>query len=154
MPEKTREEIKPMRTRPFNLKGALAGKPVVTRYFEEVTNLTEFTVKEAESLVGVNNGVVKKWFSNGQFIRGVAGHRLDLFMLVTPHKELPEGVEMPKGYRLLESGERFPIGALGYEDGNNRLFVINNAVLGQHPHESTCVIVPDYSTGLWKEVTE
>jgi hypothetical protein len=72
-------------------------------------------------------------------------------MIVTHHKELPEGVEMPKGYRLIEAGERIPVGCLKRNGSEPNWRATHKVCIGCVASGPDCIIVPDYSTGLWKE---
>lgn len=70
--------------KPFNLKEALAGKPVVTRNGRPVTQLTHMhVVTDSYSLVGVMRYKIETWTTDGKFLRTPREHVLDLFMAST-----------------------------------------------------------------------
>jgi hypothetical protein len=65
--------------KPFNLERALAGDPVITRDGRPVTQLTLFTNTKTYPLVGVVEGVIKAWKTNGKYFNGQEWS-YDLFM--------------------------------------------------------------------------
>ena len=64
--------------KPFNLKEALEGKPVVTRDGREVTQLQKFDCGTI-NLAGVIDDYVHTWFEDGVYLRKCE-NRDDLFM--------------------------------------------------------------------------
>lgn len=66
----------------FNLKEALAGKPVITRDGDEVTNIVKFDVSDSPySVAGLHNGNIRTWTDEGIFnIYQNTLHDMDLFM--------------------------------------------------------------------------
>lgn len=66
--------------KPFNLERALAGDPVVTRDGRPVNELTLFKTLDDDPVVGVLNGTLLKWASDGHFHDSSIVHEFDLFM--------------------------------------------------------------------------
>lgn len=66
----------------FNLEEALAGKPVITRSGEEVTQLVLFKVDGDSPLVGVVGKVIKSYAKEGNWLPG-KDSSYDLFMKPT-----------------------------------------------------------------------
>lgn len=70
-----------MKTRPFNLEEALAGKPVVTRDGQEVTQITLFEgTTTSHPVFAVLEGDILCFNENG--MHGINSSSLDLFMKV------------------------------------------------------------------------
>lgn len=65
--------------KPFNLQEALAGKPVVTRQGDPVTQLHKFDVQGHFSVAGVLSGAVQNWTEQGKLYTNQE-HGYDLFM--------------------------------------------------------------------------
>lgn len=66
--------------KPFNLKEALEGKPVITRDGREVTQLHEFKTSEKYSLFGVIDNRVYAFANSGIFDYDASHSDYDLFM--------------------------------------------------------------------------
>ena len=69
--------------KPFNLKEALAGKPVITRDGDEVTNIVKFDVCDNPySVAGLHNGNIRTWTEEGKFdiFSQIKLNDFDLFM--------------------------------------------------------------------------
>ena len=62
----------------FNLKEALAGKPVITRDGKEVKQLTQFD-SETSNLFGVVDNSLISWYNNGVYSSNYKSN-FDLFM--------------------------------------------------------------------------
>lgn len=75
-----------MKTKPFNLEEALNGAKVVTRDGREVLQLTKFECLNLYSLVGVVDGAIQKWTSEGIFDNQISESHLDLFLAVEPQR--------------------------------------------------------------------
>jgi hypothetical protein len=74
--------------KPFNLQDALAGKQVVTRDGNEVTQLHLFNCpNEKDVLYGVESNYIESWDILGQYRRGGSESGRDLFMAPTERKE-------------------------------------------------------------------
>lgn len=65
--------------KPFNLEEALAGKPVVTRDGNKVTQLHLFDIDSQYPLYGVVETSVWKFTKNGKPV-GYSGNKYELFM--------------------------------------------------------------------------
>jgi hypothetical protein len=89
-----------MKTKPFNLEEALAGKPVVTRDGREVKKITKFDVNQTNpysvyALLGTQtsnfddvNEIIGSWTESGKYIAGTSEENpLDLFMKVEVNNE-------------------------------------------------------------------
>lgn len=84
--------------KPFNKEEALAGKPVVTRGGEPVTELKFFNGGDYK-LAGVVKGSLETWAESGKFVDGASVSNWDLFMATTKRtgyvaihgKALPSG---------------------------------------------------------------
>jgi hypothetical protein len=89
-----------MKTKPFNLEEALAGKPVVTRNGKKVTNLTQLLLKGKDTseyvLAGVVEGHIATFTIDGRY-NNVTYSTLDLVM----DSETKEGW-IAYGNRVLE----------------------------------------------------
>lgn len=73
------------KTKPFDLKEALAGAKVVTRAGREVTQLVLFhDVETVYPLKGVSEGMLFNWDGDGNFYKTTPGHYMDLFLGVEP----------------------------------------------------------------------
>lgn len=69
--------------KPFDLKRALAGDPVVTRLGIPVEKLTYFGVDILYPVYGVFNNRLSVWTKEGKFIspdQGILDHENDIFM--------------------------------------------------------------------------
>lgn len=68
--------------KPFNLEEALAGKPVVTRSGDPVTQIVKFkNIDSPYCILGVHNNEVEKWCIDGRFNESKTNESgLDLFM--------------------------------------------------------------------------
>lgn len=142
-----------MKTKPFDLQEALEHpERVVTRDGRKVTEL--FYAKTAERdcrVIVIIDGYYSAYSETGMYLRhGECGSDLVMHITPEPHRPLPEGVEMPRGYRLLEKGEKLLVGALVWFDVRK----VWAADAGYVVSDCDCWVVPDYSTGLWKEAGE
>jgi hypothetical protein len=70
--------------KPFSLKHALAGEPVITRDGRKVTYLTKLEQVPGYQVAGVieNTESIARWTENGYFLRECSNHVADLFMYV------------------------------------------------------------------------
>jgi hypothetical protein len=76
-----------MKLEKFDLEKALNGAKVVTRDGREVSQLTKFECINLYSLVGVVDGVIKRWTEQGKFdTEPVEESHLDLFIAVEPKR--------------------------------------------------------------------
>jgi hypothetical protein len=67
--------------KPFNLQEALAGKPVVDRTGDGVTDLHYFGSATGQKLYGVTDGGVESWTNNGRYFENSpVDSPFDLFM--------------------------------------------------------------------------
>jgi len=65
--------------KPFNLDEALAGKPIITKDGQKVTELTRFSLTQKNCLIGVIDKTLYSWTIDGKFTsRDESG--MDLFM--------------------------------------------------------------------------
>lgn len=71
--------------KPFNLKEALEGKPVITRDGKEVTQLHEFKTNGTYKIYGVTGNFVSNWDASGYY-DPTGNHPKDLFMAPTKTK--------------------------------------------------------------------
>jgi hypothetical protein len=69
--------------KPFNLEEALAGKPVVTKNGDPVTQIVKFDLdnKVTYSIAAIHNGHIKVWTNKGIFnVSTDTQSQMDLFM--------------------------------------------------------------------------
>jgi hypothetical protein len=66
--------------KPFNLSEALAGKRIITKDGQKVTELTRFSLTQKNCLIGVIDNTLYSWTIDGKFTSRDES-RLDLFMV-------------------------------------------------------------------------
>lgn len=72
-----------LKTKPFNLEEALAGKPVVTRDGQQVKKITRFDVNQTNpySVYGLVGDIIGNWTESGKYVAGTPSENpLDLFI--------------------------------------------------------------------------
>jgi hypothetical protein len=95
--------------KPFNLEEALAGKTVVTRNGDPVTQIVKFDLKNniPYSIAGIHNGHICTWSYEGIFnISTDTQHQMDLFMSEVEKAQWINIWETKNGYILSTNHNR------------------------------------------------
>ena len=105
----------------FNLKEAMAGKPVLTRNGKKVTNITYFAVDDSDlpCVYGLVDGYVESWHIKGQEVLG-AKNDLDLFMAFEKTSVWINVYEYPDGGIIIDGWHNSIEKAKNRECGGNR----------------------------------
>lgn len=98
-----------MKLEKFDLEKAINGAKVVTRDGREVLQLTKFECLNLYSLVGVVDGAIQKWTSEGIFDNQISESHLDLFLAVEPiriyknvYRSIDGGIELGASHKTKE----------------------------------------------------